>query len=197
MRFRGQAIASRLRCICFSFSVVHLFLLLLSCPSVLYAAPYEVTETGWGEFVIGITINFHDVSGLDPIQLSHTLKLFPGNNLQPTTKRPVMSEVYDEFVFVNPTKEWFDMLHSGPVKKVDHHPLMPYCPSRGRNTNGSSSSAPAAERWKADERGKCVFRLPCPDSCVAVFCLSLRSFVVLVVGCSSPCLSLVSHSHHA
>ena len=39
----------------------------------------------------------------------------------------VMAEVYDEFVFVNPTKEWFDMLHSGPTRKVDNHPLMPFC----------------------------------------------------------------------
>jgi hypothetical protein len=134
---------------------------------VLYCAPYEVTETGWGEFVIGITINFHEISGLDPIQLQHTLKLFPGNNLQPSTKKPVsmttrracrrpkwmqhddaraiyahacrpcwlcriqvMSEVYDEFVFVNPPKDWFDLLHSGPTRKVDHHPLMPYCQQR-------------------------------------------------------------------
>lgn len=100
-----------------------------------------MTETGWGEFMIGITINFHDVSGLDPIQLQHSLKLFPGQNIQPTTKRPVMSEVYDEFVFVNPTKEWFDMLHSGPTKKVDHHPLMPYCQSHdGEEANAKSDS---------------------------------------------------------
>ena len=39
----------------------------------------------------------------------------------------VMSEVYDEFVFVNPSKEWFDMLHSGPTKKVENHPLMHHC----------------------------------------------------------------------
>ena len=34
-----------------------------------------------------------------------------------------MSEVYDEFVFVHPTVEWFQVLHSGPVRRVDSHPL--------------------------------------------------------------------------
>jgi YEATS domain-containing protein 4 len=56
---------------------------------VLYHAPYEVTETGWGEFVIGIQIDFHAASGLEPIVLSHTLKLFPLPNVQPSTKKPV------------------------------------------------------------------------------------------------------------
>lgn len=36
----------------------------------------------------------------------------------------VMAEVYDEFVFVHPTVEWFQVLHSGPVRRVEAHPLM-------------------------------------------------------------------------
>ena len=55
----------------------------------LFHAPYEVTETGWGEFVIGITIKFRAVSGLEPIVLQHTLKLFPLPHVQPSTKKPV------------------------------------------------------------------------------------------------------------
>lgn len=35
-----------------------------------------------------------------------------------------MAEVYDEFVFVHPTVEWFQVLHSGPVRRVESHPLM-------------------------------------------------------------------------
>ena len=94
---------------------------------VLYQAPYEVSETGWGEFEIGITVTFHEASGLDPVEFKHGLKLFPGPNIAPTTKKPVIAEVYDEFVFVNPSKEWFDVLHSGPIRKVENHPLTPYC----------------------------------------------------------------------
>jgi len=93
---------------------------------VLYSAPYEVSETGWGEFIIGITVTFHESSGLEPIQLQHMLKLFPPPNVAPSTKKPVMSEVYDEFVFVDPSQEWWDRLHSGPTRKIDNHPLMPW-----------------------------------------------------------------------
>jgi len=60
---------------------------------VLYEAPYEVTETGWGEFIINIQIDFHAISGLEPIVLSHTLKLFPLPNVQPSTKKPVRQPI--------------------------------------------------------------------------------------------------------
>lgn len=100
---------------------------LLPALAVLNTAPYEVTESGWGEFAIGITITFKDESGLDPVHLSHMLKLFPPPGQQASTKKPVMSEAYDEFVFVNPSKEWWDVLQSGPTRKVDNHPLINWC----------------------------------------------------------------------
>jgi len=91
---------------------------------VLYHAPYEVTEQGWGEFAIGIRVDFLPAAGLEPVQLSHQLKLFPAPHVAPSTKKPVMSETYDEFVFVQPTREWYDRLHAGPTRKVDNHPLV-------------------------------------------------------------------------
>lgn len=42
---------------------------------VLTAPPYEVTETGWGEFDVVIRLSFRDKS-LRPISLVHPLKLF-------------------------------------------------------------------------------------------------------------------------
>ena len=58
----------------------------------------------------------------------------------------VMAEVYDEFVFVNPTKEWFDMLHSGPTRKVDNHPLMPFCQRHmSTHTQALTNTAQAAD----------------------------------------------------
>ena len=38
--------------------------------------PYEVTETGWGEFEIGITVHFSDDSGEKSVDLSAPLKLY-------------------------------------------------------------------------------------------------------------------------
>ena len=84
--------------------------------------PYEVTETGWGEFAIAITIAFNHPS-LAPVHLSHLLKLFPPPTIQPTTKKPVMSEVYDELVFHNPTADVYALLASGPVQRFADHPF--------------------------------------------------------------------------
>lgn len=56
---------------------------------MLYHAPYEVTETGWGEFEIKIVVTFKACSGLEPVTLSHMLKLFPPQGIAPSTKKPV------------------------------------------------------------------------------------------------------------
>lgn len=84
--------------------------------------PFEVTEHGWGEFGVGIKINFHD-SREQPVTLQHMLKLFPANKADETTKVPVMAEHYDEFVFAEPTETFCKQLNSGPPRKFDKHPL--------------------------------------------------------------------------
>ena len=89
---------------------------------VISIPPYEVTETGWGEFAIAITIHFNH-PGLAPVHLSHLLKLFPPPTIQPTTKKPVMSEVYDELVFPNPPPDLYQLLQSGPVQRFADHPF--------------------------------------------------------------------------
>lgn len=88
---------------------------------VLTSAPYRVTETGWGEFSIMISVKFVDPS-LPTVQLNHLLKLFPPPGTVPTTTKPVMSEQYDEFVFSEPTPALFSMLmrpNKGPVNFKD------------------------------------------------------------------------------
>ena len=89
---------------------------------VISTPPYEVTETGWGEFVINITVAFHDAA-LSPVSLSHLLKLFPPPGIQPTLRKPVMSETYDELVFVHPERSVYERLMSGPVSRFDGHPF--------------------------------------------------------------------------
>jgi len=68
--------------------------------------PFEVTEHGWGEFSIPITIHFHDGTF---VNVSHSLRLFPEAGPQ-KTNRPVMSEHYDEVIFVNPSSEMAQLL---------------------------------------------------------------------------------------
>ncbi|XP_037935291.1 YEATS domain-containing protein 4-like [Teleopsis dalmanni] len=72
--------------------------------------PYEITETGWGEFEVVIKIYFHDPTER-PVTCYHILKLFQspstGNDF-PTTildpKKGLVSECYEEIVFQEPTQ---------------------------------------------------------------------------------------------
>jgi YEATS domain-containing protein 4 len=75
--------------------------------------PFEVTETGWGEFECGIRMFFKDPDE-DPIDVSHLLKLYhtptPGSTLAHLSKKPVVYEHYDEIVFTNPSEEFGKLL---------------------------------------------------------------------------------------
>jgi YEATS domain-containing protein 4 len=77
--------------------------------------PYEVTETGWGEFEVVIKIYFHDPTER-PVTIYHILKLFQSPVLDPNVLGPIIptinpadkkglvSEYYDEIVFQEPTQ---------------------------------------------------------------------------------------------
>jgi len=60
--------------------------------------PFEVNETGWGEFQIQIKIIFQDPSQR-PLTINHHLRLYPPDDAgQLKTSKPVLSEFYDEIV---------------------------------------------------------------------------------------------------
>ncbi|XP_077450079.1 YEATS domain-containing protein 4 isoform X3 [Stigmatopora argus] len=58
--------------------------------------PYEITETGWGEFEITIKIVFIDPNERS-VTLYHLLKLFQSDS-SAMPKKTVVSEFYDEMV---------------------------------------------------------------------------------------------------
>ncbi|XP_071446152.1 YEATS domain-containing protein 4 [Hetaerina americana] len=64
--------------------------------------PYEVTETGWGEFEIVIKIYFLDPNER-PVTLYHVLKLFQTGPDVMLGKKTLVSEFYEEIVFQDPT----------------------------------------------------------------------------------------------
>lgn len=75
--------------------------------------PYEIHQTGWGEFDIGVKIIFIDPAE-KPVELTHYLKLHPDQNpQQQSTKKPVVSERYDEIVFQEPTEYFAFILDKG------------------------------------------------------------------------------------
>ncbi|KAF8338840.1 uncharacterized protein EI90DRAFT_3279412 [Cantharellus anzutake] len=94
-------------------------------------SPFEVTETGWGEFDISIRILFISESGEKTLTLQHHLKLHPwvvpdlaahpGQDpaliIPPVTQpppEPVHSWQYDEIVFTDPLKPFLDILMAHP-----------------------------------------------------------------------------------
>ena len=66
---------------------------------VIEKPPFEVSETGWGEFDVIIKLHFHPVSGEKPQTLYHHLKLHPYEEDGLGIKsKPVTSYLYDEIV---------------------------------------------------------------------------------------------------
>ncbi|KAH7912966.1 yeats family protein [Hygrophoropsis aurantiaca] len=85
--------------------------------------PFEVSETGWGEFEIQIRITFIAESGEKPITLYHHLKLHPwtttGDPEIPSLENaiklgPVHSWQYDEIVFSDPFQSFLTILTDHP-----------------------------------------------------------------------------------
>ncbi|KAF7309895.1 Yeats family protein [Mycena indigotica] len=85
--------------------------------------PFEVTETGWGEFEIQIKITFVSDAGEKPVSFYHHLKLHPwaaaGDPEIPPLEVAVKlgsvhSWQYDEIVFTEPFNTFLDTLMKNP-----------------------------------------------------------------------------------
>ena len=71
--------------------------------------PFELYEMGWGEFDIKIKIELIDES-VKPIELTHALKFYNQPHQSQSSKKPVVSDNYDEIIFVNPKPEILEQL---------------------------------------------------------------------------------------
>ncbi|SCW02437.1 LAFE_0F06414g1_1 [Lachancea fermentati] len=92
------------------------------------APPFELTETGWGEFEINIKIHFIDDANEKMLNFYHHLRLHPyydtnrqlikSETNQVETEKAVNSEVqsifFDEIVFNEPNEQFFKILMSTP-----------------------------------------------------------------------------------
>lgn len=98
--------------------------------------PYEVTETGWGEFEIAIRIFLVPQAGEKQIVLYHHLKLHPyGPGVDPSKPQKVSSVLYDELVFNEPTEPMFDTLTSRPGAQLMPRPNPPLLPFSQQTEN--------------------------------------------------------------
>eukprot|EP01102_Stenamoeba_stenopodia_P002956 TRINITY_DN12891_c0_g1_i1.p1 TRINITY_DN12891_c0_g1~~TRINITY_DN12891_c0_g1_i1.p1 ORF type:complete len:264 (-),score=87.13 TRINITY_DN12891_c0_g1_i1:80-871(-) len=84
--------------------------------------PFEITETGWGEFEIGVRITFVDPNE-KPIDLYFPLRLFPPEGVQQVTKKPVVAELYDDIVFNEPTESFYKKLMKTPTERNPGQPI--------------------------------------------------------------------------
>lgn len=83
---------------------------------VVESAPFELSETGWGEFEISITIFFHGDVAEKPLDLFHHLKLYPEDESGPQSiKKPVVVESYDEIVFAEPSEAFYLRARNHPA----------------------------------------------------------------------------------
>ncbi len=74
--------------------------------------PYEVHESGWGEFDAIIKVYFQD-SVEKMVEFFHPLRLFHGDTEIPESE-PVVTEYYDEIVFQDPSEKLLSLLKSTP-----------------------------------------------------------------------------------
>ncbi|KAI5993677.1 yeats family-domain-containing protein [Pisolithus albus] len=140
--------------------------------------PFELSETGWGEFEIQIRVHFVAESGEKPITLYHHLKLhpwsltFPAPGTEPEIPSPenaakfgpVHSWQYDEIVFTDPFQSFLTLLTAHPptpLPKTSKNPTpfhTSYPASLEETRNPACRSSPAqwremrARDWKRRKR---------------------------------------------
>ncbi|KAK2435215.1 transcription initiation factor TFIID subunit 14b [Trifolium repens] len=90
---------------------------------VVDAPPFELSEAGWGEFEIAITLYFHSDVCDKPLNLYHHLKLYPEDeNSSMSTKKPVVVELYDEIVFPDPSEAFLARVQNHPAVNLPRLP---------------------------------------------------------------------------
>ncbi|KAF9651717.1 yeats-domain-containing protein [Thelephora ganbajun] len=115
--------------------------------------PFEVSETGWGEFEIAIRISFVPEAGEKQMTLYHHLKLHPwvegeGSGPPPLDQAvklgPVHSWQYDEVVFIDPFQSFLNVLTSyppTPLPRVSKKPV-PYNAANPASLEASRGGVP-------------------------------------------------------
>lgn len=104
--------------------------------------PFEVVETGWGEFEIQIKLYFTPESGEKPQTLWHSLKLHPyGPDAEGMKERRdvVISQNYEEVIFNEPVEPFYEILTSGASTGTP-------APSRGKGKNTKQQQQPPPGR---------------------------------------------------
>ncbi|KAF8603496.1 yeats-domain-containing protein [Ceratobasidium sp. AG-I] len=121
--------------------------------------PFEVTETGWGEFDVPIRITFVPESGEKAITLLHRLKLHPwlpaavpadpvaaaALAAAPPSRDPIHAWQYEEIVFTDPPATFMKILLENPptpLPKTKRRPAIPPHPAHQASMAAIARGAP-------------------------------------------------------
>ena len=100
---------------------------------VVYQQPYEVTETGWGEFEISVELHLNrhftfNSASSSILVVKHGLRLYPDDESAPqTVKKPVVSETYEEIVIQAPTPAMWQRYHDRNKTKMMDYKNQQFC----------------------------------------------------------------------
>ncbi|GFO21999.1 dolichyl-diphosphooligosaccharide--protein glycosyltransferase 48 kda subunit [Plakobranchus ocellatus] len=112
--------------------------------------PYEVTETGWGEFEIIIKVYFNDPQER-PVTIYHLLKLFQSETDVMLGKKSLVVEYYDEMVFQDPTVTMMSMLANTSSLGVSSHKHETDFDEKKERTINKISNAHGKIRYEIDQ----------------------------------------------
>ena len=125
--------------------------------------PFEVSETGWGEFEINIRISFIPEAGEKQMTLYHHLKLHPwvegeGTAPPPLDQAiklgPVHSWQYDEIVFNDPFQSFLNILTTHPPTSLPRTSKRPVPYNTANPTSLEASRGGVPEFTQAMEKGE-------------------------------------------
>jgi len=87
---------------------------------IVTSPPYEIKESGWGEFEIVLKIFFKDPAE-KPVTLYHHLRLFANDHNLTIAKRTIVHECYDEMIFPDPSQTLLSALNTKKVFSLFNH----------------------------------------------------------------------------
>ncbi|KAL3580736.1 hypothetical protein D5086_018571 [Populus alba] len=115
---------------------------------VIEAPPFELSEAGWGEFEIAITLYFHSDVCDKPLNLYHHLKLYPEDEPGPVSiKKPVVVESYDEIVFPEPSEGFLARVQSHPAVNLPRLPAGFTLPPPSAGSYSKTPTANKLDKW--------------------------------------------------
>ncbi|XP_078448358.1 transcription initiation factor TFIID subunit 14b-like isoform X2 [Wolffia australiana] len=153
---------------------------------VVESAPFEVSESGWGEFEIAISLFFHNDVCDRQLDLYHQLKLYPEEESGPqSTKKPVVVETYDEIVFSDPLESFFARIQNSPVAIVPRLPpgtTLPHVENSGENKRDYTKDHPLSQWFMNFSEADELLKLAAARQQVQAHIVKLKRQLTMIDG---------------